>query len=101
MKKSVKKIIYFSVAHALLSFICVIVALDFSAIDTGVAEKDLLSDIAGIIGSILLSPGRFLWNSWASNNLPNILEWFVFIGNSVLWGIILAFVYDKLRKIAT
>ncbi len=40
----------------------------------------------------------YLWTSWASKNLPNLVEWLVFMGNSVLWGAGLAYGYTKLKQ---
>lgn len=42
--------------------------------------------IADGLASILTLPGRLLWTSWASRNLPNAVEWALFVVNSAVWG---------------
>jgi hypothetical protein len=97
MKITAKRAIIFSIAHALLTIICLILALDFTPIDTG-GDRSLVSVVAGFVVSILLIPGRIVWNSWAIRNLPNIFEWIIFLCNSAMWGIFIDYVYSKLKK---
>jgi hypothetical protein len=38
--------------------------------------------------NVLTLPGRLVWTSWASQNLPNNVEWLLFIANSAMWSAI-------------
>ena len=44
------------------------------------------SAAAGTVAAVLMSPGYVLWTTWASKNLPNAVEWLVYLANSALWG---------------
>lgn len=39
---------------------------------------------------ILRFPGYPLWTPWASKNLPNVMEWLLFLANSVVWGLVIS-----------
>ena len=45
---------------------------------------------AGIAADVLALPGYVLWTTGASKNLPNALEWLLFLANSALWGLVLS-----------
>ena len=45
--------------------------------------------VADSAAHVLSIPGALLWTSWASRNLPNAVEWLLFVGNSVVWGAVL------------
>ena len=53
----------------------------------------LLENVAAVAATVLLLPVRLLWTSWASTNLPNIVEWLAFVANSVVWGLAVAGVF--------
>jgi hypothetical protein len=44
------------------------------------------ADVAGVVAWFLLLPGRLLWTSWASQTLPNAVEWIAFLANSLAWS---------------
>jgi hypothetical protein len=52
--------------------------------------------------NILLLPGRLVWTSWASKNLPNVIENLLFVANSGLWSLVgvaaLDFIFRASRK---
>lgn len=54
--------------------------------------SDALCDVAGF----LLLPGCLVWTSWMSKNMPNFIEWALFLANSALWGFGIAFVIERL-----
>lgn len=47
---------------------------------------------AAIAVDVLSLPGSLLWTSWASKNLPNAVEWLLFVANSALWGLVISIV---------
>jgi hypothetical protein len=55
-----------------------------------------VSDTLGDIVGILMLPGRLVWTSWMSKNMPNSIEWALFLANSALWGFGIAFVIERL-----
>jgi hypothetical protein len=44
------------------------------------------SAAAGMAAEILMSPGYLLWTTWIRANVPNAVEWLVYVANSALWG---------------
>jgi hypothetical protein len=94
-----KRVVLFAVAHALLTL-----ALSFyytSAMTEPVLPGNMreISDrasYAGLAADILMFPGYLLWTPWASKNLPNVVEWLVFIANSALWGLVISAVVGGL-----
>lgn len=42
--------------------------------------------LADRVAGVLIQPGMSLWNPWMSKNMPNIVEWMLYIANSLLWG---------------
>src|SRR5688572_17292665 len=45
--------------------------------------------VADSAAHVLSSPGVLLWTSRASKNLPNAVEWLLFLVNSMVWGAVL------------
>jgi hypothetical protein len=93
-----KRIVLFAGAHALLTL-----ALSFyytSAMTEAVLPGQMpeisdRADYAGLAADILMFPGYLLWTPWASKNLPNVLEWLLFIANSALWGLVISAVVKE------
>jgi hypothetical protein len=56
------------------------------------------ASVAQAMANTLTLPGRLLWTSWASRNLPNAIEWTLFIANSVLWSAVALAVTNALVK---
>ena len=55
---------------------------------------------AGIAADVLALPGYVLWTTGASKNLPNALEWLLFLANSALWGLVLSATGDWYSRVA-
>jgi hypothetical protein len=100
MNIQAKRSLAFGTAHLLLLTVCFIIsfALGMDRLDAGEMDETAMDFIAGSLTNILMAPGIYLWTPWASKNLPNIFEWFLFLGNSGLWGVTLAYVYGKIIK---
>jgi hypothetical protein len=47
---------------------------------------------------VLSMPGRFVKNVRPAHMASEVFQWVVFIGNSLVWGGLLAFVYTKVRN---
>jgi len=74
------------------------ISLRIDRFDTGIAKETLFESVTETISDILGFPGLYLWTLWASKNLSNIIEWLVFIGNSMIWGIVLAYFYTFAKQ---
>jgi hypothetical protein len=55
------------------------------------------SELAGNIAEILMLPASWLWTPWASRHLSNTVEWLLFLGTSILWGLVLSACYERVR----
>jgi len=91
MRLPLRQLLFFAGAHAVVTLCLMLYA--FSA---GMAEFDnpdlphsATASTAGTLANVLMVPGRFAWTAWASKNLPNALEWMLFLANSVVWGVLL------------
>jgi len=89
MKTITRRIIAFSILHliVLLTSIVVFFGLGMDRFDTGILKETPLESVTGFLSDILGFPGMYLWSACASKNLSNIIEWLVFIGNSILYSI--------------
>jgi hypothetical protein len=93
MTRRPKRVVLFACAHALVTL-----ALSFyytSAITEPVRPGSIpeISDraaVAGLAADILMLPGYLLWTPWASKNLPNFVEWLLFLANSAVWGLLIS-----------
>jgi hypothetical protein len=54
------------------------------------SPRSPIARAAGTLAEILTLPGRLVWTAWASKNLPNAVEWVVFLANSAFWGLLIA-----------
>jgi hypothetical protein len=76
-------------AHALVT-LCLIVyasASSSAAFDNPDMAPSRIGEAAAHVAGVLLLPCRLLWTPWASQNLPNSLEWVGFLANSGLWSL--------------
>lgn len=89
----VKHLALLGCIHALVTLGLFLYGFDLSAID-GV-ETPRIKDLAFTAAGALMLPGRLLWTNWASKNLPNALEWILFVANSGLWGFLIAAVVER------
>jgi len=69
-----------------------------SRFDTGDMNESIIEIVTGAITNTLIVPANYLWTPWASKNLPDFIEWILFLSNSVLWGYVVAFMYSKIKK---
>ena len=64
--------------------------------DTG-AQEEVIEKVIGLITHVLMSPFYWLWTSWMSKNLPNVIENMFFILNSCLWGVAIEYGYSNYK----
>ncbi|MBN1588485.1 MAG: hypothetical protein JW888_03130 [Pirellulales bacterium] len=57
------------------------------AFDNPDYQPGVIAQLADSTARILMQPGMSLWTPWMSKNLPNIVEWILFLGNSLFWGL--------------
>ena len=100
MKNITKRTIVFSCIHFTVLTICLITSfsLGMSRFDTGDMNESIIEIVTGAITNTLIVPANYLWTPWASKNLPDFIEWILFLSNSVLWGYVVAFTYSKIKK---
>ena len=75
-------------AHAVVTLCLIVYAASATSarFDHPDVPVSRISEAAGGAADVLSLPGRLLWTSWASQNLPNAIEWAVFLANSALWS---------------
>jgi hypothetical protein len=95
-----KQSICFSVLHLLIMLSCLAISfsLGMERFDVGQLEPKIIEKATNIVANLLMAPAKYLWTSWASKNLPNIVEWALLLTNSLLWGTVIAFIYQKLKR---
>ncbi len=100
MKIIIKRTLIFSCIHFTVLITCLITSfsLGMSRFDTGDGNETIIETVTGTITNILIVPANYLWTPWASKNLSNIVEWILFLSNSLLWGYVAAFMYSKFKK---
>ena len=101
-KKIVITGIIFAVVHFLLAFFLLAFAFGstMEAFDKPDYQPTLIEHIAEWTSGILLQPLISLWTTWMSKNMPNYVEWILFLGNSLLWGFAIALLIN-IRSLAT
>lgn len=100
MNVQTKRAIGFGTAHFLVLVVCYLTAftLGMERFDKYDAKVSAVEYVIRSLAEILMSPGRYIWTSWASNNLHNAFEWMLLIANSALWGLALAYVFGKIKR---
>ena len=95
-----KRAIGFGIAHFLVLVACYLTAftLSMERFDKYDAKVSAVEYVTVSLTEILMSPGRYIWTSWASKNLHNVFEWMLLIANSALWGVALAYVFGKIKR---
>ena len=98
MGRTTKLIALFACIHGLAAISLLLISFDASSrrFDTGVAETTVEHLIARA-SDVLFLPGSLVWTRWASENLPNVVEWLVFAANSLLWGSIIGLLAARTR----
>jgi len=98
MSDRLTRTIVFSGVHAILTFALLLYGIHGSSLHFGGIEVPYDSVAAGKAALLLMSPGAMLWTKWASEHLPTAVEWVVFLGNSVLWGLFFSTVVEMARR---
>jgi hypothetical protein len=82
--------------HLALAVISVIIAFGsgMEAFDNPDYEPSAIDRFIGPLAEILMQPGMSLWTPWMSKNMPNIVEWTLFVANSLLWGLVFALILN-------
>jgi hypothetical protein len=77
-------------AHALVTLCMTLYAFSASSaqFDNPDLPRSSTAHAARAIASVLSLPGRLVWTTWASKNLPNAFEWLLFLANSVVWALL-------------
>ena len=91
-----KRILVTAIIFAVVHFVVMIGSLMFSisfgmeAFDNPDYQPTVVERIIDVTAKILMQPGMSLWTPWMSKNMPNVVEWIFFAGNSLLWGFAIA-----------
>jgi hypothetical protein len=87
-KHFVRISVVWAIVHFVLSIICLSVSFGASMeqFDNPEYSPSPIMDPLEFLAEILMQPGSSVWTSWMSRNMPDIVEWLIFMGNSVLWG---------------
>jgi hypothetical protein len=83
------------IGHLVLTLVLFLYGFDLSSMDSGVTSP-ISKQIAFRVAGLLMMPMSILWKGWMSKNLPNIVEWFLFIINSLLWGAVISSCFLKI-----
>ena len=96
----IRRTAIFTLLHIAVLLVCMYVFLSMK-MDRAITEEDIQSrseSAMELAVKVLSMPGRLVRSAWPGQIAPGVLEWVLFIGNSLLWGIILAFAYTKVRN---
>ena len=99
MNKKVRLFTLFTCAHAIFTLGCMFYSMDFGRFDNPDLPQSFSVTAAGAAANVLMLPGLLIWTSWASKNLPNAVQWLLFIGNSALWGLVGVALVNGWRRI--
>jgi hypothetical protein len=88
-KRIIVTSIIIAVVHFILTFGSLIVAYSsgMETFDNPDYQPSLIERLAERTVDVLMQPCISLWTS---KNMPNVVEWVLFLGNSFLWGIAIA-----------
>ena len=88
MRINVPLLILFSCLHAVLALATSLYTMGagFARFDNPELPRTYGHRTVEVAANVLMFPGFLVWTPWASKNLPNAVEWLVFIVNSSLWG---------------
>ena len=78
----VKRAFGFGVAHLLVTITCLIVSfsLGMERFEVGNVNEGIVESVTGNLTNILMTPGKYIWNTWASKNLPKSFQWGMALG---------------------
>lgn len=100
MKKRITAFILFTLGHTF----CLLFAMSFtfglgmSRFDTGETEKGIIEYSSEIIVYTLGAPIVSAILALPTKGIPNALEWFLFLFNSALWGILFTWLLFRTMK---
>ena len=98
IKRAIALTFAFAFAHLVITFaLTVYTFAETSArFDDPTKVESQTEKVASSVATVLTLPGRLLWTARMSSSLPNIVEWAVFLANSILWGAVLSWVSARL-----
>ncbi len=88
MGRKIRLLVLFTCVHGIVTLGAAVYAMTAASarFDNPELPRVFGETAAEWTAKVLMLPGRVVWTSWASKNLPNIVEWLLFLGNSALWG---------------
>lgn len=88
MRRNTKLLVAFTCVHAAVALGATVYSLAAGSAEFDNPDLPRMAGawIADDMASLLTFPGRLLWTSRASRNLPNAVEWALFVANSAMWG---------------
>jgi hypothetical protein len=100
MNIQTKRAAGFGIAHFILLVACYLTSftLAMERFDAHDAKTSTVEYVTVAFTDVLMSPGKYLWSSWASKILHDGFEWVLLIASSALWGIALAYVFKKVER---
>ena len=96
---SKKRIFLFSITHMAVLFFLLLVSFTAGMDEfDGKREMTSFERVCGNAAEILMSPAYLFWNSWASRNVPDVVEQLLFLMNSLVWGTAIDALYAAVRQ---
>jgi len=95
-KRLITQMVILTVIHIIMTIGSVMLSFGsgMEAFDNQDYQPSMIGRIADHLAGILTQPALSLWTPWMSKNMPNMLEWVLFIANSMLWGAVVAFLIN-------
>ena len=89
MTLRMRRFLLWTSAHALLTMCAIVYASAASSanFDNPELPRSATGRASAIAANTLMLPGSLVWTAWASRNLPNALEWLLFLANSSVCGL--------------
>lgn len=97
---SIGLVLAFSGIHFVMTIVLFFYSFSktMEAFDNPSLTSKPITDLANIAVSILMQPMTSLWTKWMSQNIPNAIEFIIFLLNSCIWGIGLAALWNYVRN---
>jgi hypothetical protein len=94
-KRLITQMVVLTVIHIIMTIGSVMLSFGsgMEAFDNQDYQPSMIGRIADHLAGIITQPALSLWTPWMSKNMPNMLEWVLFIANSMLWGRIIVGVH--------
>jgi hypothetical protein len=91
-KRIIITAIIIGIAHFILAII--VIGISFGSTMESFENPDYqlssAEKISNVLAGILILPLDLIWSPWMSKHLPDIVEWILFLFNSLLWGFVIA-----------